>query len=75
MFEVNKIVEPAHKGELLPAVGVPGTAFTATTVVAIALVQPPTVTVKLYVPAIPAVAPGRVGSSSVEVYALGPVHE
>ena len=73
MFDVNKIVEPAHTGELLPAVGVAGAVFTTTVVVAIALVQPPTVTVKLYVPAIPAVADGRVGSSKAEVNALGPV--
>jgi hypothetical protein len=38
-------------------------------------VQPPTVTVTLYVPAIAAVAPGRVGFCKVDVNALGPVHE
>ena len=56
-------------------IGVAGIAFTTTVVVAIALVQPPTVTVKLYVPAIARVADGRVGSSKEEVNAAGPVHE
>lgn len=55
------------------AVGVAGKAFITTAVVAIALVQPPTVTVKLYVPAIASVADGRVGSSKEEVNADGPV--
>ena len=54
--------------------GVEGNAFTTTVVVATALVQPPTVTVKLYVPAIASVADGRVGSSSEEANAAGPVH-
>ena len=75
MFDVNNIVEPTHTGELLPAVGAAGAVFTTTVVVAIALEQPPTVTVKLYVPAIPAVAEAMLGSSNAEVYARGPVHE
>ena len=60
---------------LLPTVGVAGAVFTATVVVPGKLVQPPTVTVTLYVPAIPAVADGRDGSSKVEVNVLGPVQE
>ena len=73
VLDVNKIVEPTHTGVLLPAVGVAGKAFTTTEVVATKLVQPPTVTVKLYVPAIASVAVGRVGSSNAEVNAAGPV--
>ena len=38
-----------------------------------ALVQPLTVIVTLYVPAMAAVAPGRVGFCNVLEYALGPV--
>ena len=52
------------------AVGLP---FTTTVVVPAALVHPPTVTVTLYVPAIAAVANGRVGSSSEELKEAGPV--
>ena len=55
------IVLPAQTGVLLLAVGVDGVAFTATAVVPAKLVQPPAVTVTLYVPAIPLVAEGRVG--------------
>ena len=65
---------PSQTGELLPAVGVAGAAFTTTAVVATALVQPPTVTVKLYVPDIATVAAGRVGSSNADEKAAGPVH-
>ncbi len=71
---VKLIVAPVHIGVLLPAVGVAGVVFTTTAVVPTALVQPPTVTVKLYVPAIAAVAPVRVGFCRAEVNALGPVH-
>ena len=69
------MVAPAQTGVLLPAVGVVGTALTTTIVVATGLVQPATVTVKLYVPAIANVAAGRVGSSNAEVNAAGPVHD
>ena len=55
------IVLPAQTGVLLLAVGVAGTAFTTTFVVPGPLVQPPTVKVKLYVPAIATVEVGRVG--------------
>jgi hypothetical protein len=68
------IVAPAQYGPVFVAVGVAGSAFTTTAVVAIALVQPPTVTVRLYVPAIANVAEGRVGSSNAEVNEAGPVH-
>jgi hypothetical protein len=44
-----------------------------TVVEACVLVQPPTVTVTLYVPAIAAVALGREGSSKLEVNPEGPV--
>jgi hypothetical protein len=57
----NVIVLPAHTGVLLLAVGVAGVVFTTTAVVPAKLVQPPTVTVTLYVPAMAAVAVGRVG--------------
>ena len=68
-------VEPAQIGELLPAVGAAGVAFTTTATVPAAEVQPPTVTVTLYVPAMASVAPGRVGFCADEVYPPGPVHE
>ena len=72
VLDVKLIVEPLQSGELLDAVGVAGTGFTTTVVVAAALVHPPTVTVTLYVPAIAAVAEGRVGSSSEELKEAGP---
>ena len=55
------MVLPLQTGVLLLAVGVAGTAFTTTFVVPGPLVQPPTVTVKLYVPAIATVEVGRDG--------------
>ena len=64
---------PAQTGELLPAVGVAGIAFTTRVVVPAKLAQPPTVKVTLYVPAIAVVAVGRLGSSSADVNVLGPV--
>ena len=70
---VKLIVEPVHTGVLLPAVGAAGIAFTTTAVVAVALVQPLTVTVKLYVPDIATVDVGRVGSSSADIKVEGPV--
>ena len=69
------IGDPAHTGELLPAVGAAGTAFTTTIVVPGRLVQPAEVTVTLYVPAMAAVAPGRVGFCTADVNDEGPVHE
>ena len=68
------IVPPVQTGELAVAVGVAGTAFTTTAVVAAALVHPPTVTVTLYVPAIAVVAEGRDGFCTAEVKVEGPVH-
>jgi hypothetical protein len=47
---VRLSADPSHKGPLLDAVGVAGTALTITVVVPAALVQPPTVTVTLYTP-------------------------
>jgi hypothetical protein len=73
VFEVKLIVCPTQSGVLLPAVGVAGNAFTTTAVVPAKLVQPPTVTVTLYIPAIAVVADGRVGSSRAEENALGPI--
>jgi hypothetical protein len=61
------IVEPSQTGELLAAVGVAGVGFTTTATVPAALVHPPTVTVTLYVPAMAAVADGRVGFWTDEV--------
>jgi hypothetical protein len=69
------MVEPAQYGPVLDAVGVAGSAFTTTAVVPAALVQPATVAVTLYVPAIAVVAPVLVGFCNVDVNALGPVHE
>jgi hypothetical protein len=60
---------------LLPAVGVVGAVFTTTLAVPAALVQPPDVTVTLYVPDIAVVAPARVGFCNVLVNVAGPVHE
>ena len=69
------IVLPLHTGVLLDAVGVVGVAFTTTAVVPTAEVHPVVVTVTLYVPAIAAVAPVRVGFCNAEENAEGPVHE
>ena len=75
VFAVRFKVEPAHNGPLFAAVGADGVAFTVTAVVEAALVQPLTVTVSEYVPAIATVAFVLVGSSSEEVKPPGPVHE
>ena len=76
IFEAVKFnVEPAQIGVLLEATGAVGVWFTTTFTVPAELVQPPTVTVTLYVPDIPTTAPGRVGFCNVEVNADGPVHE
>lgn len=69
----NVIVLPAQTGELAVTVGVAGTAFTTTAVVAAALVHPPTVAVTVYVPAMAAVAPVRTGFCVVDVNVEGPV--
>ena len=71
VFRFN--VLPEQTGELLEAAGVAGVAFTTTAVVPIPDVQPATVTVTLYVPAIATVAAGREGFCSDEVNAEGPV--
>jgi len=60
---------------LLAAVGVAGSGFTVTVAVPARLVQPAAVTVTLYVPAIAAVAEGRVGFCVVLVNDEGPVQE
>jgi hypothetical protein len=52
-------VFPEQTGVLLLAVGVAGVVFTTTAVVPAKLLQPPTVTVTLYVPAIASVDVGR----------------
>ena len=70
---VRLIVDPAHTGELLPAVGVEGTEFTTTVVLPAKLVQPDTVTVTEYVPALAAAALLMVGFCDVDVNELGPV--
>jgi len=70
---VKLIVAPVQTGVLLPAVGAAGMAFTTTAVVAVALVQPFTVTVKLYVPDIATVDIDLVGSSNADVNVEGPV--
>lgn len=70
---VNEMVCPAQSGELLVIVGVAGSAFTTTVAVPARLVHPPTVTVTLYVPAIAAVAEGRVGFCVALVKDDGPV--
>lgn len=54
-------VDPAHTGLLLDAVGAVGVALTTTFTVPVPLVQPLTVTVREYVPAIASVALARVG--------------
>jgi hypothetical protein len=57
----------------LAAVGVAGTALTTTVVVPAALVQPPAVTVTLYIPAAANVTPGIVGFCRAELKLFGPV--
>ena len=58
---VKLSVWPAHKGELLPTVGVPGIGFTVTLMVPAELVQPATVENTEYVPVANVLAPARVG--------------
>ena len=70
---VKFITVPAHTGVLLPVVGVAGAGFTTTVVVPAALVQPPTVTVTEYVPAIARVEAAVLGFCKVEVNVFGPV--
>lgn len=67
------MVVPAHTGELLPAVGVDGIEFTTTVVEPAGLVQPDTVTVTEYVPALAAAALLMLGFCDVDVKELGPV--
>jgi hypothetical protein len=54
-------VEPTHKGPLFDAVGVAGIVFTTSVVVPAELVQPFTVTVTEYVPALAVVTPETLG--------------
>ena len=74
-MDVKFKVLPSQIGELLPAVGVVGIGLTTTVVVATGLVQPVTVTVTEYVPAIAAVEDAILGSSNADENALGPVQE
>jgi hypothetical protein len=67
VFAVRRILFPVQTGVLLPAVGVVGAGLTMTDVVPAALVQPPAVTVILYVPAIATVADAIVGFCKVDV--------
>ena len=66
-------VAPTHKGPLLAAVGVAGTALTTTVVEPTALMHTPTVTVRLYTPAAAKVTPAIVGFCRVELKLFGPV--
>lgn len=70
---VKVIVDPKQTGVVAVGTGVAGVVLTATATVPNALVHPLTVTVKLYVPAITGVAPGRVGFCNALINALGPV--
>ncbi len=71
---VNVNVAPSHIGLLLVAVAT-GIAFTVTATVDAVLVQPFTVTVKLYVPLAAVVAAVIVGFCNVLVNPFGPLHE
>jgi hypothetical protein len=66
-------VEPAHIGELLPAIGVVGGAFTTTPTIAVELVHPETVTLTLYIPVAAAVAPAIEGFCITDAKLFGPV--
>ena len=65
---------PSHMGELLPAVGAVGIAFTTTVVVPAADVQLLTVAVTLYTPEAAVVAAPMVGFCVDELKLFGPVH-
>jgi len=65
---------PEQTGELLAATGAAGIGFITTTDVPAALVQPLTVTVTLYVPAMARVADVKEGFCSALVKDAGPVH-
>jgi hypothetical protein len=73
VLDVKLSADPKHTGVLLPTVGVAGSGFTTTVAVPAKLVQPPTVTVTLYVPDIATVALVRVGVLDVFVNDAGPV--
>ena len=66
--------DPEQTGPLLAAAGAAGVGFTITFAVPAALVHPPEVTVTLYVPAMAAVAAGRVGFCTADVKDAGPLH-
>ena len=66
-------VAPAHKGPLLVATGVAGVGLITTVVEPAALVQPFTVIVTLYVPALVGSAFVILGVLDVEVNPPGPV--
>jgi hypothetical protein len=72
---LKAIVAPSQKGPLLEAVGVAGSGVTTTVVSPAGDVQPSTVTVTEYVPAIAADALVIAGSRSEDVNPFGPVHE
>jgi hypothetical protein len=71
---LSVIVPVSQNGPTLDAAGVVGIAFTTTFVVPASEVQPSTVMVTEYVPAIASVALLRVGSRSDDTKPEGPVH-
>lgn len=73
MLAVKLIVEPAHKGELLPTVGAAGVGFTTTEIVEEELPHPITETRTLYVPAMAGVTGDKVGFCTVDVNEFGPL--
>ncbi|MBI3509154.1 MAG: hypothetical protein HY064_00710, partial [Bacteroidetes bacterium] len=74
-LDVRFKVDPAQIGELLDAVGGDGTGFTVTTVVALLLVHPATVTFTEYVPLAATVAPAIEGFCDDDEKLFGPVQE
>ena len=66
-------VAPSHKGPLFVAVGVAGVGLITTVVEPAALLQPLTVIVTLYVPALATVTLVMLGVLDVEVNPPGPV--
>lgn len=73
-LDVKFNVEPSQIGELLPAVGAAGVAFTTTAIVACGLAHPLLITNE-YVPAAARVIPVIDGFCRVDTNAFGPVHE
>lgn len=71
--EVRLMASPSHTGELEPAVGVAGVAFTTTATVPGAEVHPFSVMVTVYVPASASVAEAIVGFCVVAEKPFGPL--